>query len=200
MARYTGPTDRISRRAGVNLFLKGERSNGPKNPMTRRAYAPGQHGPRRRSGKVSEYGRQLREKQKMKAIYGVLERQFRRYFSAASRASADTGAMLLQTLERRLDNIVFRLGLADSRPQARQFVTHGHVRVNGKKVNIPSFQVSVGDSVELVKIARKPGQQELLIWLDREKTGLAGKVINLPERDQIPTEIEEQLIVEFYSR
>lgn len=199
MARYTGPTDRISRRAGVNLFLKGERSAGPKNPMTRRAYAPGQHGPRRRQGKVSEYGRQLREKQKMKAIYGILERQFRRYFQTASRATTDTSTTLLQLLERRLDNIVFRLGFADSRPQARQFVTHGHVRVNGKKVNIPSYQVNAGDTVELVKLERKPSAAELPVWLKRG-TGLTGTLLEIPSREQIPTEIEEQLIVEFYSR
>lgn len=200
MARYTGPTDRISRRAGKNLFLKGERSQGPKNPMTRRAYAPGAHGTSRRRGRVSEYGTQLREKQNTKAMYGVLERQFRRYYEKASRAGSPTGETLLQLLESRLDNVVFRLGLADSRPQARQYTSHGHVTVNGKKIDIPSYQVKPGQTIELVTIIRKPTQLEVPLWLTRSKSQLAGEVVQLPTRDQIPTEVDEQLIIEFYSR
>ncbi len=200
MARYTGPTDRISRRAGKNLFLKGERSQGPKNPMTRRAYAPGQHGTSRRRGRVSEYGTQLREKQNTKAMYGVLERQFRRYYEKASRATGPTGETLLQLLEARLDNVVFRLGLADSRPQARQYVSHGHVTVGGKKVDVPSYQVKPDQTIELVDIIRKPTQLEVPLWLTRSKSALSGQVLRLPAREQIPTEVDEQLIIEFYSR
>ncbi|MBI4023227.1 30S ribosomal protein S4 [Candidatus Berkelbacteria bacterium] len=202
MARYLGPRDRISRRIGTNLFLKGERSYGPKNPMTRRAYAPGQHGNKRRGGgKISEYGRQLKEKQKAKAIYGILERQFRRYYDAATRAKSITGERLIQLLECRLDNVVFRLGLADSRPQARQYVGHGHVRLNGKKVTIPSHQVAPGDTVELVHVTREPSALDVPLWMERTgKKALAGTFLDVPSRDQIPTEIEEQLIVEFYSR
>lgn len=200
MARYTGPTDRLSRRAGVNLFLKGERSLGPKNPMTRRNTIPGQHGTARRQPKVSEYGKQLREKQKAKAIYGVLERQFRRYYSLATRVSANTAERLLQLLELRLDNIVYRLGLADSRSQARQYVTHGHVRVNGKKLTIPSAQVKPKDAVELVHIVRKPSSVDVPVWLTRSGTKLAGELLEVPSREAIPTELEEKLIVEFYSR
>lgn len=200
MARYTGPTDRLSRRAGVNLFLKGERSLGPKNPMTRRNTIPGQHGTSRRQPKVSEYGKQLREKQKAKAIYGILERQFHRYYTLATRASADTGERLLQLLELRLDNVVYRLGLADSRSQARQYVTHGHVRVGGKKVSIPSAQVHPESTVELVHIARKTSAVDVPVWLRRDGTKLAGELLEVPGREAIPTELEEKLIIEFYSR
>lgn len=200
MARYTGPTERISRRAGQNLFLKGERSFGPKNALTRRPYAPGQHGPGRRPGKVSEYGRQLREKQKAKAIYGILERQFSRYYEQASASAEDTGTKLLQLLERRLDNVVYRLGLADSRRQARQYVSHGHVRVNGEKVTIPSFQVGAKTNIELVDIERKPSQTEVPLWVKRDGNALKGELLEIPTREQIPLELEEQLIIEFYSR
>lgn len=200
MARYTGPTDRLSRRAGVNLFLKGERSLGPKNPMTRRNTIPGQHGNARRSPKLSEYGKQLREKQKAKAIYGILEKQFRRYYALATRVPANTAERLLQLLELRLDNIVYRLGLADSRSQARQYVTHGHVRVNGKKLSIPSAHINPGDTVELVHIERKPSTVEVPVWLKRNGTKLSGELLEVPSRDNISTELEEKLIVEFYSR
>ncbi|MBI2590144.1 30S ribosomal protein S4 [Candidatus Berkelbacteria bacterium] len=199
MARYTGPVERISRRAGVNLFLKGERSYGPKNAFSRRSYAPGQHGPNKRVGKLSEYGRQLREKQKTKAIYGILERQFRRYYETAVRSKKDSGTTLLQILELRLDNVVFRLGLADSRRQARQYVTHGHVRIDGKNTNIPSYTVKPKQKIELVKIERKPTESEVPLWLRRNQ-GLMGEIIEVPSREQIPLEIEEQLIIEFYSR
>lgn len=200
MARYTGPRERVSRRAGQNLFLKGERSAGPKAGAVRRPFAPGVHGPSKRPKKQSEYGKQLREKQKAKAIYGLLERQFRRYYTLAAASSDDTGAKLLELLERRLDNIVFRLGLADSRPQARQYVSHGHVTVGGKRVTIPSYQVSVGETIALTHLVRKPTQGDAPIWLERTDSALAGKVLELPTREAIPTELEEQLIIEFYSR
>ncbi len=199
MARYTGPTERLSRRAGVNLFLKGERSEGPKSAATRRPYAPGQHGQSRRSGKRSEYGRQLLEKQKAKAMYGMLEKQFRRYYQLAQRSKGNSGERLLQLLELRLDNIVYRLGLADTRRQARQYVTHGLVRVDGKKATIPSMQLSPKQTVELTKIERTSNKQELPVWV-RRTTGLQGEVIAVPTRDDITTELEEQLIIEFYSR
>ena len=199
MARYTGPTERISRRAGQNLFLKGERSLGPKSAMTRRPYAPGQHGTKR-AAKVSEYGKQLREKQKAKAIYGILERQFRRYYDTATRTKSATGERLLQLLETRLDNVVYRLGLADSRAQARQYVSHGHILVNGTKVSIPSFQVSPKSTIALTGITRTPNANELPVWVTRTGSGLEGELLALPDREQISTELEEQLIVEFYSR
>ncbi|MCA9388368.1 30S ribosomal protein S4 [Candidatus Berkelbacteria bacterium] len=200
MARYIGPTERISRRARVNLFLKGERSSGPKNALTRRPYPPGVHGPNRRPNKISEYGRQLREKQNAKAIYGILERQFRNYYKKASLSDDNTGEKLVQLLELRLDNIVYRLGLADTRRQARQYVTHGHVLVDGIRQSIPSMNIKPKQKIELHKINRKPSQNEVPIWLKRPKTGLKGEVLDLPERDQIALDIEEQLIVEFYSR
>ncbi|MBI4185568.1 30S ribosomal protein S4 [Candidatus Berkelbacteria bacterium] len=199
MARFTGPTERLSRRAGQNLFLKGERSSGPKSAMTRRPYPPGVHGPGKRPRKQSQYGLQLREKQKAKAIYGLLERQFRSYYEQATRATHDTGSKLMEILERRLDNVVFRLGLADSRRQARQYVSHGHVLVNGASVTIPSFQVSPGVTVTL-SLDRAVTSADVPLWLRRAETGLGGDILTLPSRDQIPTEIEEQLIIEFYSR
>ena len=204
MARYTGPTERLSRRAGVNLFLKGERSAGPKSSFAKRGYAPGQHGQTRsrgRSGKRSEYGRQLMEKQKAKAMYGTLERQFHKYYKIALRSHGNSGERLLQLLELRLDNVVFRLGFADTRRQARQYVTHGLIRIDGKKASIPSMQVSPSQAIELVKIARKPAElQEVPVWLRRTGNTLKGEVISIPTREEIPTELEEQLIVEFYSR
>lgn len=200
MARYTGPTERLSRRAGVNLFLKGERSEGPKSASTRRPYAPGQHGQSRRSGKRSDYGKQLLEKQKAKAIYGLLEKQFRRYYTLAQRSRGNSGERLLQLLELRLDNIVYRLGLADTRRQARQYVTHGLVRVDGVKASIPSMQMGLKQVVELVKIDRVPNKQDLPVWVRRAGTGLKGEIIAVPTREDIATEIEEQLIIEFYSR
>lgn len=199
MARYTGPTERLSRRAGTNLFLKGERSYGPKNALARRPYPPGQHGPGKRPRKQSDYGLQLREKQKAKAIYGILERQFRNYYEAAAAGTNDTSEKLMELLERRLDNIVFRLGLADSRRQARQYVNHGHVSVDGSKINIPSYQVGKGTKITL-NIVREPNQTEVPVWLRRSGKNLEGEVVEIPTRDQIPTELEEQLIIEFYSR
>ncbi len=201
MARYTGPTERLSRRAGVNLFLKGERSLGPKSSFTKRGYAPGQHGQSRRPGKRSEYGRQLLEKQKAKAIYGMLEKQFRRYYSLAQRSSGNSGERLLQLLELRLDNVVYRLGFADTRRQARQYVTHGLVKVDGKKATIPSMQMAPNQVIELTKIARKPSTNDMPVWLRPEsKTALKGEILSVPSRDEIGTDLEEQLIIEFYSR
>lgn len=200
MARYTGPTERLSRRAGVNLFLKGERSLGPKSSFTKRPFAPGQHGQTRRSGKRSEYGRQLMEKQKAKAIYGLLERQFHKYYKLARRSKGNSGETLLQLLELRLDNIVYRLGFADTRRQARQYVTHGLVKVDGKKASIPSMQMSPKQTIELTKIIRKPAEQEMAVWLRGSAGKLKGEVLSVPVREEIGTELEEQLIIEFYSR
>jgi len=200
MARYTGPTERLSRRAGVNLFLKGERSLGPKSSFTKRPFAPGQHGHTRRSGKRSEYGRQLMEKQKAKAIYGLLERQFHKYYKMARRSQGNSGETLLQLLELRLDNIVYRLGFADTRRQARQYVTHGLVKVNGKKASIPSMQLSPKQTVELTKIVRKPAEQDMAVWLRGSAGKLKGEVLSVPVREEIGIELEEQLIIEFYSR
>lgn len=209
MARYTGPKFRLDRREGTNLFLKGKRSLSPKHPIEKKgAVPPGQHGNRSLRKKVSEYGIQLREKQKVKRMYGLLERQFRRYYQIAAKKKGATGETLLQNLETRLDNVIYRLGLASSRAQARQLTTHGHVRVNDNKVNIPSFATKVGDIVslsekaqnfELVKEATEATKaDELPEWLERK--GLVGKVKALPSREEIGADINEQLIVEFYSR
>lgn len=201
MARYTGPKRRLSRRVGLPLFGKDEAF------LTRKgAVAPGVHGNSRR--KASDYAIQLREKQKARWMYGVLERQFRRYFKEAVRVEGATGEILLQQLERRLDNVVFRLGLAKSRNQARQFVTHGKVLVNGKKLDIPSYQVRNGEEITLksdmldnpsVKEALETATVESLpSWVKRQ--GTIGKVVNLPTRENITVPIDEQLIVEYYSR
>lgn len=208
MGRYTGPTEKLSRREGVELFLKGERLLNGKSGLERRPTPPGQHGAARRR-QPSTYGVQLREKQRAKRYYGVRERQFRRYVREASRQREGLmGDHLLRLLERRLDNVVYRLGLATTRAQARQYVNHGHVMVDGGRVDIPSFQVKAGqtvalrtgspvepavrDAVELV--AAVPG------WLQVDVDALEGKVLRLPERSEIATPVNEQLIVEFYSR
>ena len=201
MARYTGPKRRLSRRVGLPLFGKDEAF------LTRKgAVAPGMHGNSRR--KASDYAIQLREKQKARWMYGVLERQFRRYFKEAVRVEGATGEILLQQLERRLDNVIFRLGLAKSRNQARQFVTHGKVLVNGKKLSIPSYQIREGDEVTLKKdMIDNPSVKEALenaateslpSWVKRQ--GTIGKVVKLPVREDITVPINEQLIVEYYSR
>ncbi len=209
MARYTGPSCRLCRRERIKLYLKGERCYTEKCSVDRRSYAPGQHGQRRR-GKYSEYGLQLREKQKARRIYGVLEKQFRRYFKEADRRKGITGENLLQILESRLDNIVYRMGFALSRSEARQLVRHGHFTVNGQKVTIPSYQVRPGDVVavketsrgkgrfkELAELTRNQGRVE---WLEVDSDNLTGKIIRLPNREEIDTPIEEHLIVELYSR
>jgi small subunit ribosomal protein S4 len=207
MARYSGAVCRLCRREGMKLFLKGERCYTEKCAIEKRNFPPGQHGKTRKQ-KLAGYGVQLREKQKVKRIYGVLEDQFRRYFEAADRTRGITGETLLQLLERRFDNVVYRLGLATSRPQARQLVRHGHFLVNGKKVDIPSYSLRAGDVVTIKATSTKnatilhameevkgrgvPG------WLSFE--GDTGKVVSLPTREQINLPVQEQLIVELYSK
>lgn len=208
MARYTDAVCRICRRENAKLFLKGDRCYANKCAYERRPNVPGQSGPRR--GKLSEYGMQLREKQKVKRSYGLLEKQFRSTFERAERQKGITGVNLLLLLERRLDNIVYRLGFASSRGQARQLVCHGHFLVNGRKVNIPSFLASKGDSVAL----RAKSQQIISVkesletvarkglpeWLELDAAKFAGRVKELPAREDVPGQITEQLIVEFYSK
>lgn len=204
MARYTGPKFRLDRREGVNLFLKGSRSLGPKHPFEKKgAVPPGRHRQKSLSRKQSEYGTQLREKQKIKRIYGVLERQFKRYFALAQKTKGATGATLLRILETRLDNVVYRLGFASSRNQARQLVTHGHVKVDEEKVDIPSFSLKSGEVVSLVpKMARlmpdKDKENKLPEWL--EKKGLSGRMVRYPTREDLDPTINEQFVVEYYSR
>jgi small subunit ribosomal protein S4 len=208
MARYTGPVCRICRRHGLKLFLKGERCFGPKCAIERRNFPPGDHGQRRR--KFSEYANQLKEKQKARYVYGVLERQFRKHFQEAERQPGMTGANLLRVLERRLDNVVYRLGFADSRKQARQLVRHGHFAINGRRTDIPSALVNANDVVsvtpkgrelEYFKIVQEGlAQKAPPSWLELDPAGMGGRVLNLPGRDAIETHVNEQLIVEFYSR
>ena len=209
MARYTGPVCRLCRRERMKLFLKGDRCFKEKCAIERRGYPPGQHGTRR-SRRVQGYGLQLREKQKVKRYYGLLENQFRSYFKEADRRKGITGENLLVLLERRLDNVVYSLGFASSRAQARQFVRHGHVQVDGRKVNIPSFQVRPGQTVAVkeasrkndfirasVETARGRGVPE---WLDLDAESFAGTMVRLPTREDVKLPIQEQLIVELYSR
>ncbi|PKM90570.1 MAG: 30S ribosomal protein S4 [Firmicutes bacterium HGW-Firmicutes-12] len=208
MARYVGPVCRLCRREGMKLYLKGDRCYTEKCAIDRRAYAPGQHGQGRK--KVSEYGIQLREKQKTRRIYGVLERQFSNYFDKAERQPGITGENLLRTLERRLDNVVYRLGFASSRSEARQLVTHNHFSLNGHKANIPSMLVEVGDVISLkqksVKSAKFQDIKENIThkspptWLELDGEQLTGKVVALPTREQIDVPVDEHLIVELYSR
>jgi small subunit ribosomal protein S4 len=208
MAVYNGPVCRLCRRDGVKLFLKGERCYTSKCAIERRKYPPGQHGQRQR--KLANYGVQLREKQKLKRIYRVLERQFRSYFQEAVRRKGVTGETLLQLLETRLDNAVFRLGFALSRRQARQLVNHGHFLVNGKKVNIPSYQLRPGDQVTVRERSKEAGAiKESLAstggrrvpeWLSLDLAALSGRLGAIPTREQIDTQVNEALIVEFYSR
>ena len=209
MARYTGESCRVCRREGEKLFLKGSRCYTDKCAIARRAYAPGQHGQKRK--KQSEYGTQLREKQKAKSFYGVLESQFRKYFEEAARSKGVTGTRLLQILESRLDNVVYRLGLATSRAQARQLVRHGHFEVNGVKVNIPSYLTKVG---EVVKVKESSANSEIFkqiveatengrpvpTWLESDLGNRNGKVVALPSRDEIDLSVQEHLIVELYSK
>ena len=209
MARYVGPVCRLCRREGMKLFLKGERCYTEKCAIEKRNVPPGQHG-KTRKAKLAGYGLQLREKQKVKRIYGVLENQFRRYFETADRQRGITGETLLQLLERRLDNVVYRLGFATSRPQARQLVRHGHFQVNGKKVDIPSYSVRQGDVVSVkagsVKNAAISHAMEevkgrgIPAWLEFDAERTAGRVTSLPTREQIALPVQEQLIVELYSK
>ncbi len=208
MARYRGALCRLCRRENLKLYLKGERCYSDKCSFDKRSYPPGQHGHARR--KLSDYGLQLREKQKVKRIYGVLERQFRRHYNLASSQKGVTGTNLLVILERRLDNVVYRLGFANSRREARQFVSHGHFLVNGKKVNIPSYLVRVGDVIELREKSRSVPQildaieavprRGIPSWLELDKDKFRGEVKALPTRDDITLPIQEQLIVELYSK
>ncbi len=213
MARYLGPACKLCRREGEKLFLKGQRCFSPKCAFERRGYAPGAHGKtgsRGSSDRVSDYSRQLRAKQKARRVYGVLERQFRRYFGVALRRRGLTGLNLLQTLELRLDNVIFRMGLAENRAQARQMVTHGHFLVNGVRTDIPSMLLRPGDKLDVREGSRSnPFFKELpdfaekrncAVWLDRDVKNLSGRVVRLPERSEIDGNLNEQLVVEFYSR
>ena len=209
MARYTGAVCRLCRREGIKLFLKGSKCFSEKCPIEKRNFAPGQHGKDRRA-KVVGYGLQLREKQKTKRIYFTLEKQFRNYFEKAARTEGVTGEMLLQQLERRLDNVVYRMGFAVSRRQSRQLVRHGHVVVNARKVNIPSFQVNAGDTVEVRERSRKittletardfASHQPMVSWLEVDRENYKGRVTALPKREDIQLPVNEQLIVELYSK
>lgn len=206
MARYRGPVGKVSRRLGVGITEKGQRI------LSKRPFPPGQHGPGARRRQVSDYGMQLTEKQKARHMYGVLERQFRRIFERAARQSGVTGERLLSLLERRLDNVVYRLGLATTRSQARQIVSHGHITVNGRKTNIPSFTVRVGDVIAVRTESRRRNYFKNLVdsgemnhyrtpeWLSIKSAELAGEVVALPRREDAEPDINEQLIVEFYSR
>ncbi|WP_031517168.1 30S ribosomal protein S4 [Desulfofalx alkaliphila] len=208
MARYTGAQCKLCRREGLKLYLKGDRCYTGKCAIDRRSYPPGQHGQSRR--KVSEYGLQLRAKQRARRIYGVLERQFRNYFKEAARQPGVTGDNLLRLLERRLDNVVYRLGLAVSRTEARQLVNHGHFEVNGRKVNIPSYLVRVGDEITVRERSKQSAKLKDLIerasektppaWLEYDAEQVKGRVVALPNREQIDVPVEEHLIVERYSR
>lgn len=208
MARYTGPACRICRREGTKLFLKGERCMTGKCALDRRNTAPGQHGAANK--KVREYGMHLREKQKTRRYYGILETQFRNYYAEADRKPGMTGENLLVLLERRLDNVVFRMGMAESRKEARQLVLHGHFTLNGKKVTIPSISVKAGDVVAVKEGKRDNAKIKGLIeglasktspkWLDVDRTNAVAKVVALPAREDIDFDFNEQLIVEFYSK
>lgn len=208
MARYTGPSCRLCRRENMELYLKGERCFTDKCAIKRRNYAPGQHGQAR--VKVSPYGIQLREKQKVRRIYGILEKQFRGYFEKADRMKGVTGENLLFLLEKRLDNIVFRLGFATSRTQARMIVRQGHITVNAKRVDIPSYQIKTGDVISLNEKSRTINsivesleavvRRGIPQWLELDRDGFCGKIKTLITRDDITTPIQEQLIVELYSK
>lgn len=211
MARIKGPVCRTCRAEGAKLFLKGDRCYSTKCSFEKRSYAPGMHGNSRKRGRVSDYGVQLREKQKVRKSYGVMEKQFRLYFVEAARRKGVTGTNMLQMLESRLDNMVYRLGFASSRSHARQMVRHGHVLVNDRKVDIPSFDVKVGATIsirekssyrnrakELVSVARSRGTLPEWISVDEEK--VSGSLTAHPTREQLPADIQENLIVEFYSR
>jgi small subunit ribosomal protein S4 len=209
MAVYHDARCRLCRREGAKLFLKGTRCFTDKCAIERRAYPPGEHGKGRRI-KETNYGQQLREKQKARRIYGIMERQFRHFFAKSTESRGVTGEVLLQMLERRMDNVVYRMGFAPSHHAARQLVRHGHFQVNGRKVNIPSYQLAAGDQVTVREKSRKLGVvlstlesrkgQDVPEWLSVDADALAGRVLNIPTRGSIATPINEQLIVEFYSK
>lgn len=213
MARYIGPVCKMCRREGEKLFLKGERCFSQKCAFDKRAFAPGQHGSSRSSGRsdrISDYARQMRAKQKARRVYGILERQFRRYFSNALRTRGMTGLNLLHVLELRLDNVIFRMGYAENRTHARQLVNHGHFMVNGRGTDIPSMILNPGDQIvvressrNLIYFKELPDYAEkrlCAIWLDRDIKNVSGRVLRLPERSEIDGNLNEQLIVEYYSR
>lgn len=212
MAKYRGPVCKLCRREGEKLFLKGTRCFSPKCAFERRGYPPGQHGrgAQFRRRRESDFARQLRAKQKARRVYGILERQFRRYYEVSLQRRGLTGLNLLQILESRLDNVIFRMGFADSRAQARLLVTHGHFNVNGRRTDVPSMLVSSGDVVEVREGSRKrkyfkelpeiAETRNIPGWLDREVSALKGSVLRLPERSEIDGNLHEQLIVEYYSR
>jgi small subunit ribosomal protein S4 len=209
LARYTDPVCRLCRREGIKLFLKGTKCFSDKCPLEKRNFAPGQHG-KDRKAKVVGYGLQLREKQKTKRMYFAQEGQFRNYFEKAAKTKGVTGEILLQQLERRLDNVVYRLGLGVSRRQARQLVRHGHIQVDGRKVNIPSYQVSVGEEIAVREGSRKlaileqakefASHQNAPAWLEINRDNYSGRVLSLPKREEIQLPVNEQLIVELYSK
>ena len=209
MARYTDPVCRLCRREGIKLFLKGSKCFSDKCPLEKRNFAPGQHG-KDRKAKIVGYGLQLREKQKTKRMYFAQESQFRNYFEKAARSQGVTGELLLQQLERRLDTVVHRIGFGISRRQARQLVRHGHVHVNGRKVNIPSYQVNVGDEITIRESSRKlavleqakefASHQNSPGWLEIDRENFKGRVLSLPKREEIQLPVNEQLIVELYSK
>ena len=208
MARYRGAVEKLERRFGVSLALKGERRLAGKSALDKRPYAPGQHGAKR--GKISEYGLQLREKQKAKFMYGVSEKQFRRLFAEAARRDGNTGVLLIQLLEQRLDNVVYRMSFATTRRFARQLVTHGHILVDGKKVNIPSYRVEAGQKIEIVEKSKNnpqisraielSAQTGMVAWVDVEKDKRFGIFTRYPQRDEVVIPVEERFIVELYSK
>ena len=208
MARYTGPACRLCRREGKKLFLKGERCMTGKCALERRHTAPGQHGAATK--KLKEYGKQTREKQSARRYYGVLEKQFVNYYEEAARQQGMTGENLLKLLERRYDNVVYRMGLASSRKEARQLVLHGHFTLNGKKANIPSILVRAGEVVAVAENFKKSAKCKALVealetkttpkWIELDKAGLVAKIVALPEREDVDFDFEEQLIVELYSK
>ena len=210
MAKYTGPACRLCRREGTKLFLKGDRCFSDKCSVSRRAQAPGQHGVGTGRKRVKEYGLQLREKQKAKRYYGILEKQFKNYFVKADKKEGQTGENLLTMIERRLDNVVYRMGMADSRREARQLVRHGHFRVNGRKVDIPSYITKKGDVITLREQSRKSPKIKMLVenisassvhsWFSMDKENIQATITALPVRTDIDFPIEEHLIVELYSK
>ncbi len=213
MSKYTGPACRICRREGEKLFLKGSRCFSPKCAMDKqRNFVPGQHGRTRQghSERESDYARQLRAKQRARRIYSMTERPFRRFFGIAERSRGQTGLILLQTLERRLDNVVYRMGFAENRAQARQLVNHGHFKINGRRADVPSMLVNPGDTVEVAETSQKlkffkelgdlAEKRVCAVWMDRDIKKLSGRVLRLPERSEIEGSLNEQLIVEYYSR
>lgn len=208
MARYTGPVEKLERRLGVSLDMKGERRLAGKSALDKRPYAPGQHG--QRKTKVSEYGTQLREKQKVKFMYGLSEKQTRKLYDDASRASGNAGENFIKLLERRLDNVVYRMGFATTRRFARQLVNHGHILVDGARVGIPSYRVKAGQKIEVCEKSRNnpqiarslelTNQTGISPWVDVDKEKLFGIFTRIPERSEVTLPVDERLIIEFYSK